>query len=188
MFQVIHPPYKKVILACIACLCFEIGLCPRPDLCALFQYTSPIPVVSLHLIPMIQHHSGIPVTLLTGSSCSLFFPPPQNGKIAQYYPVVIGPSTPWQLTVIQWGWRCSHADHVSYLDDDWRCHAQTGPGHMMKTIFLLFCQPFCICSGVVVWRWRFYVFGLQLPGALWCKGPKYLQTHTQVVLFAANPH
>ena len=31
-----------------------------------------------------------------------FFPPP----------VAIGPSTPWQLTVIQWGWRCSHTDHV----------------------------------------------------------------------------
>ena len=30
----------------------------------------------------------------------------------------IGPSTPWQLTVIKWGWRCSHADHVCFLDDD----------------------------------------------------------------------
>ena len=68
MFQVIHPPYKKVTLACIACLCFEIGVCPWPDLSALFQYTSPIPVVSLHLIPRIQYHQGIPVTLLTGSS------------------------------------------------------------------------------------------------------------------------
>ena len=35
-----------------------------------------------------------------------------------------------RLTVIQWGWRCSHADPVCYLDDDWRCHARTGPGHM----------------------------------------------------------
>ena len=26
--------------------------------------------------------------------------------------------------------RCSHADHVCYLDDDWRCHARTGPGHL----------------------------------------------------------
>ena len=67
MFQVIHPPYKKVTLACIACLCFEIRLCPWPDLSALFQYTSPTPVVSLHLIPRIQYHQGIPVTLLTGS-------------------------------------------------------------------------------------------------------------------------
>ena len=24
-----------------------------------------------------------------------------------------------QLIVIQWGWRCSHADRVCYLDDDW---------------------------------------------------------------------
>ena len=68
MFQVIHPPYKKVTLTCIACLCFEIGLCPWPDLSALFQYTSPTPVVSLHLIPSIQYHPGIPGTLLTGSS------------------------------------------------------------------------------------------------------------------------
>ena len=44
--------------------------------------------------------------------------------------MVIGPPTPWQLTVIQWGWRCSQADPVCYLDDDWRCHARTGPGHM----------------------------------------------------------
>ena len=62
MFQVIHPPYKKVTLACIACLCFEIGVCPWPDLSALFQYTSLTPVVSLHLIPRIKYHPGIPVT------------------------------------------------------------------------------------------------------------------------------
>ena len=31
-------------------------------------YTSPTPVVSLHLIPRIHYHPGIPVTLLTGSS------------------------------------------------------------------------------------------------------------------------
>ena len=68
MFQVIHPPYKKVTLACKACLCFEIGVRPWPDLSALFQYTSPIPVVSLHLILRIQYHPDIPVTLLTGSS------------------------------------------------------------------------------------------------------------------------
>ena len=47
---------------------FEIGVCPWPDLSSLFQYTSPTPVVSLHLIPRIQYHPGIPVTLLTGSS------------------------------------------------------------------------------------------------------------------------
>ena len=57
MFQVIHPPYKKV--------------CPLPDLSALFQYTSLTPVVSLHLIPRIQYHPGILVTLLTGSSFHL---------------------------------------------------------------------------------------------------------------------
>ena len=39
-------------------------------------------------------------------------------------------STPWKLTVMQWEWRCSHADHVYYLDDDWHCHARRGPGHM----------------------------------------------------------
>ena len=72
MFQVIHPPYKKGTLACIACLCFEIGVCPWPDLSALFQYTSPTPVVSLHLIPRIQYHPGIPVTLLTRSSSIIF--------------------------------------------------------------------------------------------------------------------
>ena len=26
--------------------------------------------------------------------------------------------------------KCSHADHAYYVDDDWRCHARTGPGHM----------------------------------------------------------
>ena len=71
MFQVIHPPYKKVTLACIACLYFEIGECPWPDLSALFQYTSLTPVVSLQLIPRIKYHPGIPVTLLTGSSSNI---------------------------------------------------------------------------------------------------------------------
>ena len=47
---------------------FEIVVCPWPDLSLLFQYTSPTPVVSLQLIPRIQYHPGIPVTLLTGSS------------------------------------------------------------------------------------------------------------------------
>ena len=50
---------------------FEIGVCPWPDLSSLFQYTSPTPVVSLHLIPRIQYHPGISVTLLTGSSLIL---------------------------------------------------------------------------------------------------------------------
>ena len=51
---------------------FEIGVCPRPDLSSLFQYTSPTPVLSPHLIPRIQYHPGIPVTLLTGSSFHTF--------------------------------------------------------------------------------------------------------------------
>ena len=34
----------------------------------------------------------------------------------------------------------------------------------------------------------FNVFGLRWPEALQRKRSKYLQTHTQVVLFAANPH
>ena len=41
-----------------------------PDLSSLFQFTSPTPAVSLRLIPRIQYHPGIPVTLLTGSSLS----------------------------------------------------------------------------------------------------------------------
>ena len=45
---------------------FVIGVCPLSDLSSLFQY--PTPVVSLHLIPKIQYHPGIPITLLTGSS------------------------------------------------------------------------------------------------------------------------
>ena len=47
---------------------FEIGVCPWPDLSSLFQYTTPTPVVSQYLIPRIQYHPGISVTLLTGSS------------------------------------------------------------------------------------------------------------------------
>ena len=47
------------------------NLCPWPDLSSLFQYTSPTPVITLHLIPRIQYHPGIPVTLLTGSSLIL---------------------------------------------------------------------------------------------------------------------
>ena len=49
-------------------------------------------------------------------------------------------------------------------------------------------------QGRVTWRTRdklvlyFNVFGLRSPGALWRKRAKYLQTHIQVVLIAANPH
>ena len=35
---------------------------------------------------------------------------------------------------------------------------------------------------------NFNAFGLRSPGAIWRKRSKYLQTHTQVVLFAANLH
>ena len=137
MFQVIHPPYKKVTLACIACLCFEIGVCPWPDLSALFQYTSPTPVVSLHLIPRIQFHPGIPVTLLTGSSfywdtcgspvikCLCFF-------VVFFFFLFFSSATKWKNCAIvprgHWAlntmtttcdpMRCSHADHACYLDDD----------------------------------------------------------------------
>ena len=76
--------------------------------------------------------------------------------------------------------RCSHADHACYLDDDWRCHARTGPGHMTNTRFL----PIKLLSVVLYFK----VFGLRLSGALWRKRSKYLQTHTQVALFAANRH
>ena len=62
------PTLQKITLACVACLCFETGVCPWLDLSLLFQNTSPTSLVSLHLIPRIQHHPGIPVTLLTGSS------------------------------------------------------------------------------------------------------------------------
>ena len=77
--------------------------------------------------------------------------------------------------------RCSHADHACYLDDDWRCHARTGPGHM--TSHEIFAYKTLL--SVVLYL---NVFGLRSPGALWRKHSKYLQTHTQVVLFVANPH
>ena len=52
----------------------------------------------------------------------------------------------------------------------------------------LFCQPFRICSGTVALATEVQYLCLRLRGALWCKRSKYLQTHTQVVLFATNPH
>ena len=45
----------------------------------------------------------------------------------------IVPSGHWALNTMTTNcdpMRCSHADHACYLDDDWRCHARTGPGHM----------------------------------------------------------
>ena len=96
----------------------------------------------------------------------------------------IVPSGHWALNTMTTNcdpMRCSHADHACYVDDDWRCQARTGPDHMTnheifayKTLLL-----------VVLY---FKVFGLRSSGALRRKCSKYLQTHTQVVLFAANPH
>ena len=65
--------------------------------------------------------------------------------------VVIGPLTPWQLTVIQWGWRCSHADHVCYLDDDWCCNARTGLGHM--TNHEIFAYKTTLLSAISYFFW-----------------------------------
>ena len=61
-------PYRLGMTYHLVTTSFEIGVCPWPDLSSLFQYTSPTPVVSLHLISRIQYHPGIPVTRLTGSS------------------------------------------------------------------------------------------------------------------------
>ena len=50
----------------------------------------------------------------------------------------IVPSGHWVLNTMTTNcdpMRCSHTDHACYLDDDWRCHAQTGPGHMTNTRF-----------------------------------------------------
>ena len=66
------------------------------------------------------------------------------------------------------------------LIDHCRCHARTGPGHMTNhEIF-----TYKTLLSVVLYL---NVFGLRSPGASWRTRSKYLQTHTQVVLFAANP-
>ena len=95
----------------------------------------------------------------------------------------IVPSGHWALNTMTTNcdpMKCSHADHACYLDDDWRCHARTGPGHMTNHgIF-----AYKTLLSVVLY---FNVFGLRSPGASRRKRSKYLQTHTQVVLFAANP-
>ena len=72
-----------------------------------------------------------------------FFPPPQNGKITQQYPVVIGPSTPWQPTVIQWGVHML-TTRVILMMIDVVMHGQ-GRVTWRTTRFLLmklFCQSF----------------------------------------------
>ena len=102
----------------------------------------------------------------------------------------IVPSGHWALNTMTTNcdpMRCSHADHACYLDDDWRCHAQTGPGHMTnhgtyKTYTYL---TYKTLLSVVLY---FNVFRLRSLGVSRRKRSKYLQTHTQIVLFAANPH
>ena len=109
--------------------------------------------------------------------CRLFFPPPQNGKNC-----AIVPSGHWALNTMTTNcdsMMCSHADHACYLDDDWR--ARTRPGHMTK-------HEIFVYKTLLSVLWYFNVFVLRSPGASWRKRSKYLQTHTQVVLFAANPH
>ena len=79
--------------------------------------------------------------------CSLFF-----SSATKWKNCAIVPSGHWALNTMTTNcdpMRCSHADHACYLDDDWRCHARTGPGHMTNTRFLLiklFCQSFCIST------------------------------------------
>ena len=84
------------------------------------------------------------------------------------------PSTLWQLTVIQWGVHMLITGVILMMIDDWRCHAQTGPGHMTNHSL--------VSCFVFQRNW------LRSPGALWRKRAKYLQTHIQVVLTVANPH
>ena len=40
----------------------------------------------------------------------------------------------------------------------------------------LFCQPFCICSGIVALEMEVQYLCLWLPGALWCKHSIYIQS------------
>ena len=116
--------------------------------------------------------------LVTQSSC-LFLSSATKWKNG-----AIVPSGHWALNTMTSNcdpMRCSLADHACYLDDDWRCHAQTGPGHMTNHEI----SAYKVLLSVVLY---FNVFRLRSPGALWRKRSKYLQTHIQVVLFAANPH
>ena len=81
--------------------------------------------------------------------CRLFFSSATKWKNCAVVscPVVIGPQ---HMTTNCDLMRCSHADHACYLDDDWRCHERTGPGHKTnREIFFLiklFCQSFCIST------------------------------------------
>ena len=54
-------------------------------------------------------------------------------SVTKWKNCAIVPSGHWALNTMTTNcdpMRCSHADHACYLDDDWRCHAQTGLGHM----------------------------------------------------------
>ena len=177
MFQVIHPPYKKVTLACIACLCFEIGVCSWPDLSALFQYTSPTPVVSLHMILRIQYHPGIPVTLLTGYSFFFF------SSATKWKNCAIVPRGHWALNTMTTNcdpMRCSHTDHACYPSTPWQLTVIQWGVHMLITrVILMMIDVVMHRQGRVTWQTRdfayktlrsvvlyFNVFGLRSPGAL----------------------
>ena len=76
-----------------------------------------------------------------------FFPPPLDGKNEEWYPVVIGPSAPWQLTVIQWGVHMLITRAILMMIDV-VMHGQ-GRVTWRTTRFLLiklFCQSFCIST------------------------------------------
>ena len=84
--------------------------------------------------------------------------------------MVIGLSTPWQLTVIQWS------------------------VHMLITrVILMMIDVVMTNHGIFAYKTllsvvlHFNVFGLRSSGTSRSKRSKYLQTYTQVVLFAANP-
>ena len=75
----------------------------------------------------------------------------------------IVPSGHWVLNTMTTNcdpMRCSHADHACHLDDDWRCHAQTGPGHMTNHEIFAYKTLWSVVL-------HFNVFGLRSPGALW---------------------
>ena len=78
------------------------------------------------------------------SSFVFLDPPPQNGKNC-----AIVPSGHWALNTMTTNCdpiRCSHADHAWYLDDDWRCHARTGPGHMTNHEIFAYRWILCLFS------------------------------------------
>ena len=109
--------------------------------------------------------------------CRLFFFP--SATKWKNYPEVIGPSKPWQLTVIQWGVHML-ITRVILMMIDVDIHGQ-GRVTWRITWYLLIKS----LSSILLY---FNVFGLRSPGALWRERGKYLQRHIQVVLIAANTH